>query len=266
MAVKLTTPGSKKPIPLERRVKGFTGDAAAGRGQSYVSRNGSTWTDLTTIKDQRNSSVCLKAFTRPSIACDTSPGTNSPPATLGSYPMQAFGADPSEAYSSVDRVDGPTGTIFFDAWLTHYLVADGWATWSHGYTGDVYANESIQEDGSIQTTITLPPGTGAFYLYAEPDIFEDFAMSATAQDGTTSGSLTVQGNSGAQYFGFYSNAGVPLTTIRVTDSGDDSAMAIGEFGIAPLSAFGKASPRATVRSLRSPAPVAPPGAAGSNTQ
>jgi len=178
--------------------------------------------------------------------------------------MQTFASDPSDEYSSADHVDGPTGAITFDTWLTHRLVGSGWATWSNGYTGDVYSNDTTLDDGSIQTTITLPPGTGAFYLYAEPNIFEDFAMSATAQDGTTSGTLTVQGHSGAQYFGFYSNAGVPLTTVHVTDGGGDSAMAIGEFGIAPLSAFGTASARAQARSQSTPAPVVAPGGATSN--
>ena len=244
VAVHLTTPGGKSPIPLETRVKNWTSAAAAGRGQSFVSRDGHTWTDLTTLKGQRQSNVCLKAFTRPEIACVTSPGTGSPPATLGSYPMQPFGTDPTEDYSDVDSVDGPTGTISFDTTLAHYLVGSGWATWSNGYTGDVYADSTVLDDGSLETTITLPPRTGAFYLYAEPNIFDDFSMSATAQDGTTSGELTVQGDSGAQYFGFYSNGGTPISSVQVTDSGGDSEMAMGEFGIAPLSAMGTAAPRA----------------------
>ena len=232
VAVKVTTPGEKKPVPLETRVRGLTSAAAAGRGQSFVSSNGRTWTDLTTLKGQRQSNVCLKAFTRSPIVCVTSPGTGSPPAKLGPYTMQSFGADPSAEYTSVSSITGPTGTIGFDTPLTHLLVGSGWATWSNGYTGDVYENLQVLDDGSLQTTITLPPGTRAFYLYAEPNIFEDFAMSASAQDGTTSGQMSVQGDSGAQFFGFYANGGQSITSIRVVDSGGDSAMAIGEFGIA----------------------------------
>ena len=38
----------------------------------------------------------------------------------------------------------------------------------------------------------LPAGTKAFYLYAETDNFADFTVTATAQDGTTSGPVTVK--------------------------------------------------------------------------
>ena len=126
----------------------------------------------------------------------------------------------------------PTGTIGFDTPLIHCLVGSYWATWSHGYTGDVYQDATVLADGSLETTVTLPSNTVAFYLYAEPNIFADYSMSATAQDGTSSGTITVQGESGAQYFGFYAKAGGSIISVQVIDTGGDDAMAIGEFGIA----------------------------------
>jgi hypothetical protein len=228
VAVKLTTPGDKTPIVLGPTL------GPAGTNQSFVSRDGRTWTDVSTLKGDRAKSVCLKAFTRPAIVCVTSPGTGLPPATLGPYIMRTFSADPTSEQTQESSVIGPTGAISFDSSLTHLIVGSGWATWSNGYAGDVYANDLVLADGSLETTIMLPPNTGAFYLYAEPNIFQDFSVSATAQDGTTSGPLTVQGDSGAQFFGFYANGSQPITSMQVTDGGGDSALAVGEFGIAPL--------------------------------
>jgi PASTA domain len=86
-------------------------------------------------------------------------------------------------------------------------------------------------------TFTLPPGTKAFYFYAQPvGGFGDarpqpWPMSATAQDGTTSGTISVAelALGGAQYFGFYTDGSVDLTSIRVDSSID---FFVGEFGIA----------------------------------
>jgi hypothetical protein len=170
------------------------------------------------------------------IVFDGSPGTGAPPSTLGPYTMQTFPPDPTAAGTPESRISGPTGTAKFDSTLTHFLVGDGWATWSNGYTGDVYASTTALPDGNFEITVTLPSGTGAFYAYAEPNLFKDFQMSAAAQDGPTSGKTTVLGNSGAKYFGFYATCGHTIKSITYTDSGGDTAMAIGEFGIAPTSA------------------------------
>lgn len=169
-----------------------------------------------------------KAAPSSGIVFDGSPGTGAPPSTLGPYTMQAFGADSQATGADVSGVAGPTGMITFDPALEHDVVGDGWATWSNGYTGDVYAT------GEAETaTVALPAGTGAFYLYAEPDQFMPFSVTATSQDGTSSGPVTVNGQSGAAYFGFYGTSGTTISTITVTTAGDD--FAIGEFGIAKSS-------------------------------
>jgi murein DD-endopeptidase MepM/ murein hydrolase activator NlpD len=168
------------------------------------------------------------------------PGTYSPPATLGSassmlYSMLPFGPDSQPVGASVSSVTGPTetlspagtvptGTVTFSSALKHCLVGGCWQTWSNGYTGDVYATSS----GSI--TFTLPSQANAFYFYAEPAQFTTFTISATISDGTTSGPISVAGDAGAQYFGFYTTGAAPLKTITVTGS-DPDGFAIGEFGI-----------------------------------
>jgi hypothetical protein len=164
--------------------------------------------------------------TQGSIAFDGSPGTAAPPATLGPYTMTPFGDDGRPEFDMVSDVPDPAGTIGFSPSLSHRQVPGSWATWSHGYTSDVYFT------GGPQITITLPAGTKAFYFYAEPEQFAVFSVQATAQDGTTSGPIPVQGEGGAQYFGFYGTGAATLASITVTTA-DPSGFAVGEFGINP---------------------------------
>jgi hypothetical protein len=191
--------------------------------------NGTQSTNTTSGTSVNTSFNCAgTACTKGVIAFDGSPGSTAPPATLGPYSMTAFGSDP-QGLGQVSGVSAPAGTIAFTPSLNHVLVGQGWATWSNGYTGDVY--DTLASPPGTPLTITLPAGTKAFYLYAEPNVFASFSIDATAQDGTTSGPIAVQGNSGAQYFGFYGTGGATLASITVTST-DTSGFAVGEFGIA----------------------------------
>lgn len=180
-----------------------------------------------------------------SVVFDGSPGTGAPPSTLGPYTTQAFGADSQPLNTDVDGVTGPTGAVSFSPALEHLQVGNGWETWSNGYTGDVYYT-----GGAESTTVTLPAGTNAFYLYAEPAEFESFTVTATAQDGTSSGPVSVEGESGATYLGFYGTGGATISSITVTCD-DEDGFAIGEFGIAGTSevAAVRFAPRDAEKSL-----------------
>lgn len=156
------------------------------------------------------------------VIFDGSPGSGPPPATLGPYAMTPFGPD-TQPEGVVGGVAGPTGTIAFPVPLEHELVGFGWATWSNGYAGDVYMS-----DDSDSARVQLPAGTRAFYLYAEPNVFQDFNVTATSSEGTSSGPVVVFGDSGARYFGFYALGRSRLTEITVTA---DDLVAVGEFGI-----------------------------------
>ncbi|MGQ9746100.1 MAG: lectin like domain-containing protein, partial [Dissulfurimicrobium sp.] len=61
IVVKLTTPGYNYPIAIEYPGSGYSSNATAKSGQSFVSSDGNTWTDLTTWLS--NTNVCLKAYT-----------------------------------------------------------------------------------------------------------------------------------------------------------------------------------------------------------
>lgn len=49
------------PLPIETRIKGYTSNAVASPGQSFFSKTGSGWTDLTSTLPQSN--FCIKAIT-----------------------------------------------------------------------------------------------------------------------------------------------------------------------------------------------------------
>lgn len=170
------------------------------------------------------------------VVFDGSVGTGAPPSTLGPYAMTGFGADSQSVGTAVSGVADPAGTIGFSPSLQHDRIGSGWATWSNGYTGDVYDTCSTQPGPSCaaadpsEATITLPAGTNAFYLYAEPNHLTAFTITAIGDDGTTSGPVSVTGNGGAKYFGFYGLGGATISSITV--STDDSlGFAVGEFGI-----------------------------------
>ena len=150
--------------------------------------------------------------------------TSAPPATLGGYTMTAFGTDPQPLFSNTLNVVSPLGGLLsFSSGLTHSKIGVGWATWSHGYKGDVYMT------GDTFVTFTLPTDTYAFYFYAEPDLFDVYNITATA--GVTMLSESVHGSYGAKFFGFFTDGSVALSTISITTT-DDTGFAVGEFGIA----------------------------------
>jgi hypothetical protein len=172
----------------------------------------------------------------PTIAFDGSPGSGAPPATLGGYAMTAFGADPAGDVTNVTSAPGPTGDVTFDTDATHFSHASALSGgWSNSYNGDVYA---VGLPTSTDTMVmTLPAGTRAFYFYAEGNACTTQNVTATSQDGATSGPVSIttdcSGPSEAPYFGFYSTAADPIDTITVTnDSGSGYGTIVAEFGIA----------------------------------
>jgi hypothetical protein len=157
-------------------------------------------------------------------------GTNAPPANIGGYFMTAFAKDTRPIGDNETQVDVPTAVcrkyIEFSDPMSHYEIGSGWATWSHGYTGDVYFSNGLQT-----ITIYLPYKTNAFYFYAEPNYFSTFNVEAIANDGTSSGLIPVNGVSGANGFAFYTTGDCNLSYITITAEPGSDGFAIGEFGI-----------------------------------
>jgi len=153
-------------------------------------------------------------------------GTVDPPPMLGPYTMTPFPPDQRQIPGVVTSVPSPLGgNVGFSITMNHVRVESGWFTWSHGYTGDVYTTLP-----ATSVTLTMPAQTAAFYLYAEPNPWELWTITATAQDGTATALVQiVQGDSGAAGYGFYGTGGSTILSIEVT-SGTD--FAVGEFGVA----------------------------------
>jgi hypothetical protein len=61
IVLKLTTPEYNYPIVIEKPISGWSSKARANIGESFISPDGITWTDLTTYYS--NTNVCIKAFT-----------------------------------------------------------------------------------------------------------------------------------------------------------------------------------------------------------
>ena len=159
-------------------------------------------------------------------------GTSSPPATFGGYPMTPFGADASAEGAMVTSVASPLGgNVTFDATLEHLLAGSVWNTWSHGYSGDVY----FASGSSV--VLSMPAGTVAFDMYAQPNLKDEFMIRVTGQDSSWA-EVLVNGNAGAAFFGVYATGGDLLTTVTMTCDPRSDGFAIGEFGIAAIPAPG----------------------------
>lgn len=154
-------------------------------------------------------------------------GTVAPPATLGPHSMTPF-PDDARPVVDVTTVASPSGgDVAFSIAMSHRKVGVTWLSWSHGYTGDVYFSKRERS-----VTLTMPAGTIAFYLYAEPTMLDFYDITATVQDGT-SVIQSVDGLGGACGYGFYGTDGSEITTIQLDCAGPDG-FAIGEFGIATV--------------------------------
>lgn len=151
-------------------------------------------------------------------------GTSAPPADLVGRPLTPAPFD-SRIFSDVTSIpDGLGGNITTSIPVSVRQIGLGWASWSQGYTGNVYYT-----NGATDITVSFAAGTQAAYLYAEPNPFGVFNITATGSDGvaTKSFSQGVEGSAGAAGWGFYGTSGSDVQSVRVTSDVD---FAVGEFG------------------------------------
>jgi hypothetical protein len=164
------------------------------------------------------------------IVFNGAPGTGAPPTTLGPYSMTPFANDTRANAGDVSDTPTPLGNVTYDNPMRHVEVGAGWATWSHGYTGDVYYSKP--HPSPLTRTMTMPAGTGAIYFYVEGDNGGTFNFTATSNDNTSSGPVSVTSSSGAKYFGFYATPGETIASISVTGTTGVGGFGVGEFGTA----------------------------------
>lgn len=156
-------------------------------------------------------------------------GSGDPGPTLGGYTMTPFAADPGPLFALETSLPSPLGGVVgFSQPVLHTDVALWGDPWRNSYTGDVYYNFSFPP-----VTLTLPSGTGAFYLFAQPDAFAfPIPITVTAQNGTAVTQVVQTNVNGSEYFGFYATNGDQITSLTISAPIDNNAVAFGEFAIA----------------------------------
>lgn len=164
-----------------------------------------------------------------------STGESAPPGTLGPYSLTPFpfGYDDPRTGFVADVPSPLGGMLIFSSAMEILTVGSGWASWSHGFDGDVYAVDLavLNPEGKYEVTLDLPVETGAFLFYAEPAVDGEFTITARLDDGTLL-SQEVQGTAGAKGFGFWASPGSSLASITVSSEFENVDFAIGEFSIA----------------------------------
>ncbi|MDQ5987243.1 MAG: hypothetical protein CSYNP_02980 [Syntrophus sp. SKADARSKE-3] len=162
VVVKLTTPSTTSPIPLEKPIPGYS-SPTANAGESYISSNGSSWTDTTTR--YANTNVCIKAFasqtctyslssTSTAVSADNIGGNFTVTPSSSTCTWTATSSDTS--WITVTSGASGTGTVSYSiaantgAARTGTITAGG-QTFTVTQAGWVYAN-SIGTRNSIKVT------------------------------------------------------------------------------------------------------------------
>ena len=115
IVVRFTTTGYNYPIPVEYAISGYSSAATASAGQSYLSCDGSSWTDATALYSTMN--VCIKGFTSVNdvrVAVTASPN----PVLVGSnltYNVSLANSGPAWATSVTVTDPVPAGVTFNSA-------------------------------------------------------------------------------------------------------------------------------------------------------
>jgi C1A family cysteine protease len=210
IVVKLTTPGYNYPVPLEYPYPGYSSQATANAGESYISSNGSSWTDITTYFS--NTNVCLKAFT----------SLNVQPYTL-TVTKTGIGTGTVSASGCTLSWNGNTGTCTANSGTQIALTAtpdsgSTFAGWSNGTgsaascTGTGNCTFTITENSSITATFTaiqavrllspnggevIPSGGSYQIQWQAPSTADHYTLKLSMDNGMTWSTIAtnVTGNS-----------------------------------------------------------------------
>jgi len=153
-------------------------------------------------------------------------GTAAPPTTTGDSWMHSA---PLRTDLFTDVTSTPLcefsshWVVYFSSPVSVRQIGAGWATWSHGYTGNCFYT------GSTSLTMTFGDwGINAFQFYAEPNPFGVFQMTATGSDGSASvaSQQFPDGYWGATGWGFYGTHGSSVMSVAIWS---DMDFAVGEF-------------------------------------
>ncbi|HBA59677.1 MAG TPA: hypothetical protein DCZ92_02410 [Elusimicrobia bacterium] len=158
VVVKLINSADVYPIAAELNIPGFSSGAGASAGQSYISPNGSAWTDLTTITNSyygdnfNKTNVCLKAY----ADADTTP----PTAVATVYDGAVAAADIDETGSTSQLSANWTSSADPETGVYGYYYAIGTGVGSADVAGWT-ANGGSQF--VTRTGLTLASGTTYYF-------------------------------------------------------------------------------------------------------
>jgi C1A family cysteine protease len=149
--VKLTTPDYDFPVPFEAPYSNYSSKATANPGESYISSNGTSWLDITSINWCLECNVCLKALGRQDLVppvISLSRATLSPSCYQGQNP-------PNESFE-IWNSGGQTLSYSISgnvAWLSS-SPASGTSTGEHDVITVNYSTSTLSP-GEYQATITI---------------------------------------------------------------------------------------------------------------
>lgn len=175
VVVKLTTPNYTYPVCLETPYTGYSDDATASPGESYMSSNGTSWIDVAGY--WANSNVCLKAFTLDSGTPTPGPGRLSVAASAGLSSSGTVGGTFSPA--SVSYTLSNTGESSLN-WT---------ATPSQSWIGVSASSGTLAAGAQVTVTVSINAGAKSLAVgsYAGSVAFEN----ATNDYGNTSRTVSL---------------------------------------------------------------------------
>ncbi len=131
VVVKFTAPsGNLYPIPVEAPIGGYSSGAQASAGQSYISSNGSSFSDITT--SQANYNVCIRALTIETTNQAPVLGSIGDTAINENTPL-SMAISASDANSG-DNISLTTSTLPTGASFTDNSDGTGLFSWTPTYT------------------------------------------------------------------------------------------------------------------------------------
>ena len=156
VVIELTNPTYQFPMAVEQPIPSYSSQAVATAGQSFVSVDGNTWYDLTTLPGWSNTNTCIKAFTNEANAALTITKTPNPLIYSASgqtitytYTVKNTGNVELNAVNVVDSTLGPITLLSTD------LAPNAQTTGTAIYQ----IKQADLNAGSVSNTATVYNGT-----------------------------------------------------------------------------------------------------------